>query len=80
MEDGFMEKYAGVMKQFPEKVWQQTDKYLHNSIALLKPQTYIAGFKLFCYDYSIVITPTPPPDSYINNRLISFSSGRNNFV
>jgi AraC-like DNA-binding protein len=71
-----MDKYTGFANQIPESIMQTVEKHLCSNVALFRPDTFIAEKLMYSEDYHIIIPSTPPPDTYVNNKLQSFSTGK----
>ena len=69
-----MDKYLGFKKQIPENIMENVEKCLSNEIALFKPNTFITGKLMYSEDFHLIIPSVAPPDTYVNNKLQSFSS------
>ncbi|WHH61068.1 AraC family transcriptional regulator [Petroclostridium sp. X23] len=71
-----MDKYTHFMNQIPEKIKQEVEMHICSDIVLFKPQAFITGTTMHAVDFHIIIPTTPPPDTYINDRLRSFDHGK----
>jgi AraC-like DNA-binding protein len=71
-----MDKYVDFVNQIPEGIMQKVEKRLCSDVALFRPDTFIEGKLLYSEDFHMIITSVPPPDTYINCKLQSFSSGK----
>lgn len=71
-----MNKYAGFMNQIPECIMRKVEKHMCSNVALFKPNTFIVR-KLMCSeDFHMIISPEPPPNTYVNGKLHSFDDRR----
>lgn len=71
-----MDKFSHFMSQIPDSIMQAVERHLCNDIALFRPQSYIAGRTMHAVDFHIIVPSVTPPDTYINNELKSFDSGK----
>lgn len=71
-----MNRYSDFMDQIPDKIMQYVEKRLCSNVALFKPSTYVTGITMHSNDFHIIIPSATPPETYINNRLKSFDTGK----
>ena len=67
-----MDKHLGFKKQILKISWRML-RNASNEIALFKPNTFNTGKLMYSEDFHLII-PSGPPDTYVNNKLQSFSS------
>ncbi len=70
-----MDKYDDFVTQLPDAVRQETEAYMLSDVALFRPKAYITQ-PLHSVDYHFVISSAPPPDSYVNGRLVHLDPGK----
>lgn len=71
-----MDKYFNFMSQIPDQIANDVEKHLGTDMAIFKPRTFIDGITINTVDYHIVILPEPPPDTYVNGKLQTFTKGK----
>ncbi|PKM76416.1 MAG: hypothetical protein CVU90_12120 [Firmicutes bacterium HGW-Firmicutes-15] len=71
-----MEIYADFISQFPDQIKQHVEQHTCSNMVLYKPQMFIEGMTIHSADFHIIILPEPPPDTYVNDKLQSFDSGK----
>ncbi|MEA4962495.1 helix-turn-helix transcriptional regulator [Lutispora sp.] len=71
-----MDKYVNFVNQIPEGIMEKVEKCLCNDVALFRPEIFIAGRLIHSEDFHMIIPSSPPPDTYVNCKLKSFSSGK----
>ncbi|MCQ1529472.1 helix-turn-helix domain-containing protein [Lutispora saccharofermentans] len=71
-----MDKYVNFVNQIPKNIMEKVEKCLCSDVALFRPETFIAGKLMHSEDFHMIITSTTPPDTYVNCKLQSFSSGK----
>lgn len=71
-----MDKYANFLNQIPSDIMQEVDYDLFSDIAIFRPGVYVERERMNSADFHIIVSPTPPPDTYINDKLRSFDYGK----
>lgn len=71
-----MTGYESFINQIPNAIMNRVERHLFSNIALFKPRTYIAGKMFHSEDFHVILPSAPPPDTYINGKLHSFTNRR----
>lgn len=61
-------------QQIPSAILNVVEKTVGSNMILYKPEVYVADRLMFSEDYHIILPSSPPPDSFINGELRSFTN------
>lgn len=73
-----MKAFSDLIDQIPPDVVRETQQYIGNGIAIVKPRVYIHNVKMVNPDYYFKLPSTTPPPTFIGKKEYEF--GRNRMI